>query len=131
MTATRATRLLTLVLLTACGSDEDPGAATPDGGAGADSASSTTTEDGGASTNADADADAAKPKPDAGTLFGRCIDGGCDPGLLCITHGETSFDGGSGKGCQVQVCTQGCDAGCPAPSPGCGAFNRCDPPSCL
>ena len=137
MTATRTTRLLTLLLLTACGTEEDPVTSSPlDAGVadaatsdGADAANSSTGE--GGSGPSDSGVDTSAPKPAPGTLYGACIDGGCNVGMFCVTHGQVTMDGGSVKGCQVQVCTQGCDAGCPAPSPGCGAFNRCTPPSCL
>ena len=121
--------------IVACGSDDvsndpvtTPGTEAGDGGV-------VQSDGGGDGASIDA-SDGAAPKPAPGSFMGLCRPGDagrCDDGLFCISHHESSGEGGTIHGCGVQICTQQCDAGCPLPSLGCAGpiTDWCTPPSCL
>jgi hypothetical protein len=128
-----------VVLGAACGGNDANDGLFGSSGGFADGPTSADASDGGTTTS-DSDTpqnDGApnKNKPKTGTFMGECLtlnDGGfdCDDGLTCRLYGRTVTEGGTTKGCQEHICTQRCDAGCPAPSTGCGGSGYCDPVKC-
>lgn len=83
------------------------------------------------------DSGSSRPNPQPpGTYMGFCLDqpdGGfaCNAGLTCRLYGRVVTEAGATKSCQERICTQRCDAGCPAPATGCGATGYCDPEKCV